>query len=80
MSEFAAIAGHLGQPIVLVGFVIFLFFGVLKQLVDPQTLKNNPALTARIGVLFLTYGFIIALVTIVLGIALAALPYFIPKA
>jgi hypothetical protein len=79
VEDFAKIASYLGQPLVLVGFVIFLFFGILKQLVDPTALRNSPHLTARIGVLFLTYGFVIAIVTIVLGFGLSAMSYMVTQ-
>jgi hypothetical protein len=65
------IAPYLEHPLVLVGFVLLLFFGLRRSLLKAGII---PPLSARTGgkvvQLLLRYGFVIALVVIVLGFAL----------
>ncbi len=72
MSGFAEIAPYLTNPLVLAGFGLFLLFGLLRAL-----LKSNkmPVVSQRTGgqalLRAIHYGFIAALVVIVLGFLLA---------
>jgi hypothetical protein len=66
---FQKIAPYLKHPLVLVGFVLFLFFGIHRKLIDswiiPPLKDGNEVVQA-----ILAYGFWIALAVIVLGIGL----------
>lgn len=72
MTGFKEIAPYLMHPLVLVGFVLLLVFGVHRALLTAQVI---PPLTTHTGgkvvQSFLRYGFAIALVVIILGFALA---------
>ena len=73
LEAFATIAPHLANPLVLVGFVLLLFFGVHRTLIRSGVLK--PVSAAQSGVLIrvlLRYGFLIALLLIVAGFGFAA--------
>ena len=71
---FAAVAPYLTNPLSLVGYVLFLFFGIHRGLIKAGIL---PPVTQRTGgkivQLLLKCGFILALVVIVVGFGLAAL-------
>jgi tetratricopeptide (TPR) repeat protein len=71
MQGFADYARYLQHPLVLIGFLLLLFFGVHRALLRSGIL---PPLTAQSGSkvvhALLRYGFIIALAIIVLGFAL----------
>ena len=71
LSTFKDIAPYLTQPLVLVGFVLLLFFGIHRTLLKAGII---PPLTARTGgkvvQLLLRYGFVIALVVILSGFGL----------
>jgi len=71
LAAFKDIAPYLTQPLVLIGFVLLLFFGIHRTLLKAGII---PPLTARTGgkvvQLLLRYGFVVALVVIVLGFAL----------
>ena len=67
-NTFKDIAPFLQQPLVLVGFVILLFFGILTALFKTNILPALPKKT--VGDLvkrIINYGFILALLIIVLG-------------
>lgn len=70
-SLFSSAAPFLSHPLVLIGFVVFLFYGVLRTLVAGKILRP---LSATVGgkllTLFVTYGFILALCTIIGGFIL----------
>jgi len=71
LAAFGKIAPYLTQPLVLVGFVLLLFFGIHRTLLKAGII---PPLTARTGgkvvQLLLRYGFVIALVVILSGFGL----------
>lgn len=58
IKDFAGIASALGKPLVLVGFVIFLFFGLMRGFLKPESVDNNP-LIATSCVLFLFFSAIL---------------------
>ena len=67
-GNFIKIAGYLSHPLVLVGFVLFLFFGIHKFLITSGIIKPVSEYEGSIIVkIILRYGFIIALVTILAG-------------
>ncbi|SFO38731.1 tetratricopeptide repeat protein [Nitrosospira briensis] len=72
IAGFKEIAPYLENPLVLIGFVLFLFFGIPLALLKAGIL---PPLTPRTGGKvvrsFLSYGFVIALLVIALGFAYA---------
>lgn len=71
LLDFAKVAPYLTDPLVLAGFALLLFFGVHRTLIRSGTI---PPLSARSGSrivqALLRYGFVIALVVIVLGFGL----------
>lgn len=71
LKGFADIAPFLRHPLVLGGFALLLFFGIHRHLIKSGLI---PPLTQRTGSrviqTILRYGFVIALVVIVLGFAL----------
>jgi tetratricopeptide (TPR) repeat protein len=72
MRGFAEYAPYLQHPLTLIGFVLLLIFGTQRALLSsgiiaPVTGRSG----SKIVQLLLRYGFIIALVTIVLGFGLA---------
>ena len=73
MRTFAEIAPHLGNPLVLTGFALLLFFGIHRGLIRSGILPPADK-SATPGILqqLLRYGFVIALVLVVAGFALAA--------
>lgn len=73
MEGFERIAPYLMQPLVLAGFVAFLFFGLLRLLLKAGVIPTlPPTIGGRIVQSFLRYGFVLALVVIFLGFALEA--------
>ena len=72
LQAFKDIAPDLSNPMVLTGFVLLLFLGLHRSLLKAGIV---PPLTAQTGgkvvQLFLRYGFLIALLVIVLGFGLA---------
>ncbi len=71
MQGFAEYARYLQHPLTLIGFVLLLVFGIHRALlrsgiIPPVSAQHG----SRIVQLLLRYGFIIALVTIVLGFGL----------
>lgn len=73
LEGFSKIAHYLTNPLVLVGFVLSLFFGIHKLLITSGIIK--PVSTyegSAIVKILLRYGFIIALVTILAGLSVIA--------
>ena len=67
-TTFKDIAPYLQHPLVLTGFVILLFFGILTALFKAGILPSLPKkMAAEIVKRVINYGFIIALLIIVLG-------------
>ena len=73
LELFSKIVAYLIHPLVLVGFVVLLFFGVLKLLIIyqiiPQVYKTDAPTIVKI---LMKYGFIIALITIIVGFGFKA--------
>src|SRR5581483_4110886 len=73
MQGFEKVAPFLTHPLVLIGFVVLLFFGMVRALLKANIIQPLPRSTGgRIVFAFLRYGFVIALVVILLGFALEA--------
>ena len=73
LDVFDKIAPHLANPLVLVGFVLLLFFGIHRALIRSKILP--PVSAEESGVLVrivLGYGFVIALLIILAGFGFAA--------
>lgn len=71
IAGFQGIAPYLKDPLVLIGFVLFLAFSFSRYLIKRGIIKPLPgALGYRILRLILLYGFILGLFVIVLGFAL----------
>jgi tetratricopeptide (TPR) repeat protein len=70
-SDFIGIAPYLNHPLVLIGFVLILFFGMVKALMEAGILPKLSRKDGGIVVLtFLRYGFLIALLITSLGFGL----------
>ncbi|MCD6186293.1 MAG: hypothetical protein J7K84_11030 [Deltaproteobacteria bacterium] len=68
LKVFSKFAGYLSHPLVLVGFILFLFFGIHKLLITSGIIKPVSEYEGSLIVkIILRYGFIIALVTILAG-------------
>src|SRR5580698_2714412 len=66
--EFRTIAPFLTHPLVVVGYVLLLFFGLLRALLKEKIIPPlTPQTGGRVVQVLLKYGFVIALVTILLG-------------
>lgn len=69
--DFSKIAPFLTHPLVLVGFVLFMLFGLFNALVKAKLI---PTVTKEAGAgilhVILNYGFLIALITVLLGFML----------
>jgi hypothetical protein len=69
--DFVKVAPFLTHPLVLCGFTIMLFYGVLKTLIRARILKPiGEASGAVILRLLLNYGFIVAILIVLLGFGL----------
>lgn len=70
-ADFSKIAPFLTHPLVLVGFVLFMLFGLFNALVKAKLI---PTVTKEAGAgilhVILNYGFLIALITVLLGFML----------
>jgi tetratricopeptide (TPR) repeat protein len=72
IDSFAQIAPYLTHPLVLAGFVLLLFFGLLRAFLTSEKLPTvSQSAGGKALLLLLRYGFLIALAVIVLGFALA---------
>ncbi len=73
LDKLADILPHLANPLVLVGFVLFLVFGIHRTLINSKILQPVPESdSGGIVRLLLRYGFILAVLLIFLGFAHAA--------
>jgi hypothetical protein len=71
--DFAKVAPYLTNPLVLVGFVLLLFFGVHEALIKSRILPPvSQTASGKVVPLVLRYGFIVAVLLILLGFSLAA--------
>ena len=72
MADFSVVAPYLTNPLVLVGFILFIIFGVHRALLKAKIIPPlTPHTGGKVVQSLLRYGFIIALLVIVLGFALA---------
>lgn len=74
ISGFGKVAAYLTHPLVLVGFVMMLVFGIHKQLLksgvlQPLSKKESGAVVK----LMLKYGFVLGLIIMLIGLALQLL-------
>ncbi len=68
---FKAIAPYLKHPLVLIGFVLLLFFGIHQKLIESGIIPPlDQAAGSAVVQAILQYGFWIALAVIVLGFSL----------
>lgn len=71
LTAFGKVAPYLSHPLTLVGYVLLLFFGIHRVLIRSGII---PPLFARLGgkivQILLRYGFIIAVLVILMGFAL----------
>jgi len=80
MPIFEKIAPFLTNPLVLVGFAIFLFYGLLRLILKAKLIpKLERQAGGQVIKDFLFYSFIIALVAIVLGFGIEAYKTFVGK-
>jgi hypothetical protein len=76
ITGFSKVAPYLFNPLVLIGFVLFLLFGIHWALIKSGILTPLSQRQSSIVVrLFLRYGFWAAIVTLLLGFALAFRTY-----
>lgn len=73
LRAFANVAPYLTHPLTLAGFVLLLFFGIHRLLIKNRVIPPVPKTEApKIVKLFLSYGFVIAVLIIVAGFGLQA--------
>jgi hypothetical protein len=73
MADFSKVAPYLTNPLVLIGLMLLLFFGVHRALIKSRILSPvNSTASNTIVRLLLHYGFIVALLLVLLGFGLAA--------
>jgi hypothetical protein len=73
IGEFSKVAPYLTNPLVLIGFVLLLVFGIHRALIKSGILPPvSKTESAKIVRLLLHYGFIVALLLIFLGFGLVA--------
>jgi hypothetical protein len=76
IAQFEKIAPYLGNPLVVVGLCLLLFFGVHRALVKAGILaKLSQRQSSAIIRLLLKHGFAVAIITIVLGFAYGLLRF-----
>lgn len=74
LAAFGKIAAHLTHPLVLVGFVGMLYFGVHGQLIQSGIIQPlDPEANSAVVLAILEYGFWIMLAVAVLGFGLSYL-------
>ena len=72
LGGFAEIAPYLTDPLVLAGFVLLLFFALLRAVLKSRVMPTvSQTAGGKALASLLRYGFVVALVVIVLGFALA---------
>jgi hypothetical protein len=75
---FEKVAPYLPNPLVLIGFLLLLFFSVHRTLVRSHILPSvTPSASSRIVQLLLKYGFVIAVLVILLGFGMSAFREFL---
>ncbi|WP_417910398.1 tetratricopeptide repeat protein [Candidatus Electronema sp. PJ] len=80
ISGFAKVAPYLTHPLVLVGFVLMLVFGIHSQLMKSGLLRQvNQKDSSLIIRLFLRYGFWLALTLLLAGVSLSAWNSYMEK-
>ena len=73
LNDFGGVAAYLDHPLVLIGFLLMLFFGIHKALIRAEIIpKLSPESGSKVVYLLLRYGFIIAVLVILFGFALEA--------
>lgn len=80
LRQFGQISVYLSHPLILIGFVLFLFFGVHRLLIKSgiiQPLHKHEG--SKVIRLLLRYGFIIALVTILIGFFIKGWQIYVSK-
>jgi hypothetical protein len=71
ITSFAEIAQYLTHPLILTGFTLMLFFGLLNKLLKSGILgKVSQQASGKIVTIFLRYGFWLALLVVLLGFSL----------
>ncbi len=71
LKSFPEIAAYLTHPLVLIGLVLLLFFGTHRVLIKSGIIQPlEPKQSGKLLSSLLRYGFIVALVVIILGFAL----------
>lgn len=71
LQAFKEIAPYLTHPLVLIGFVLLLFFGIHRTLLKAGILPPlNTRASSKVVRILLRYGFVIAILVIVLGFTL----------
>ena len=71
ITAFKEIAPYLTHPLVWVGFVLFLFFGIHRALLKAGIIRPlDPRNSSKVVMALLRYGFVIALVALALGFLL----------
>jgi hypothetical protein len=71
MESFERVARYLNNPLAVVGYVLFLVFGIFKGIISAGIIPTlNVEGGARITDHLLLYGFILALCVVVLGLGL----------
>jgi hypothetical protein len=71
MKELSSWAEHLQEPLVLVGFIVMLFAGIIHALLKSKTLRLSKRSFERLLKRTLAYIFILSLIVIIFGLALA---------
>jgi hypothetical protein len=72
LGGFAQLAPYLTHPLVLAGFGLLLFFALLRAVLRSKVMPTvSRSAGGRALLSLLRYGFVLALVVIVLGFALA---------
>lgn len=71
VAGFKEVAPYLTHPLVLVGFILFVFFGIHRTLLLAKIIPPlEPSEGSKVVQLLLRYGFWIALVAMIIGFAL----------
>ena len=74
LAGFAQIAPYLTNPLVLAGFGLLLFFALLRAVLKSRVMPTvSQSAGGRALASLLRYGFVVALVVIVLGFVLCIL-------
>lgn len=77
IAQFSKLAPHLVNPLVLIGFCLFLVYGVYQSLLKAKLLKPvKPEESSIIIRIILKCSFFVAMVTILLGFAYAGLKIY----